>query len=328
VNCETIAISKYSVFAGLPVSIWGLISFGALLALIRVERGRKEGKGAAGSIALLGLVMSAGAITLGILSFVVIKALCIPCIAVYLIIFLITGTAVTVAAKRSGALRCFFSEMASLKRRPVPFIAHCAFLALVVACLWLALPHYWSFASLYGDFTIPHGFDEKGNPWLGAIEPKLVIHEYLDYECPACKVAHLKLRRALEGRWDEIRLVRHDYARMPCLVKDANALSTSCQLVRAAHCAGRQGRYWEWNAAVFGKPKPLSNPERKTYEKDMARLLGLDIKAFERCMVDERTISHAHGIFKDAIANKIMGTPSYMIDGKHVAFGELIKLID
>ena len=89
-NCQTVAISEYSVFFRLPVSLWGLIVYLAylfftILAWIDLRRERKGGVRGLGVIfcmAVAGLVLS------GILYYVsaaIIQSKCIMCVGLYII---------------------------------------------------------------------------------------------------------------------------------------------------------------------------------------------------------------------------------------------------
>ena len=82
-NCEAVQTSIYSEFLGLPVAIWGLLTYVALLALYLVKRLDWKGFGALARqgfflVALVGVVFS---IYLTYLEIFVIKAICPWCVA-------------------------------------------------------------------------------------------------------------------------------------------------------------------------------------------------------------------------------------------------------
>jgi protein-disulfide isomerase len=201
-------------------------------------------------------------------------------------------------------------------------------IAAAAACLIVAgIAYYNLFAWSSGFFAASRGTDESGLPWIGAAAPELVIHEYVDYECPHCVVVHQYLRRALLFHQGSVRLVRHDYARMPCRAGLPGQPPRSCELVRAGFCAADQGAFWKWNDAVVSSPRPLKNPGRDSYMVDKARELGLDVGAFEKCLVAQATIDRAQAIYEEARKRRISETPTYVVDGKKLDVKELFALL-
>jgi hypothetical protein len=189
------------------------------------------------------------------------------------------------------------------------------------------VPRYWELASWRQGAFGDTGITDEGYPWIGAREPVLTVHEYLDYECPHCNLAHRKLRRILSRHRDEMRLVRHDYARMACKPNSAAQRRSSCAMARAAFCALDVGMFWEWNDAVLAHPRPLTGEERKTYITDMAGKLGLDPERLDRCMFSAKTVERAHAVFLDARAHKIAESPGYRVGEQRLTWAELQDLI-
>lgn len=200
--------------------------------------------------------------------------------------------------------------------------------AAVLCALVAAFAHYRLCAWRWGYFAADRGRDADGLPWLGAARPEIVIHEYLDYECPHCAAAHQYLRRALLLHQGEVRIVRHDYARMACRAGSPGQPSRSCELVRAGLCAADQGAFWRWNDAVLADPRPLRNPGRDGYAVDKARSLGLDVPAFEECLDAELTAERAQAIYAGARKQRVTETPTYVVDGRKLDAKGLFGLLD
>jgi protein-disulfide isomerase len=198
-----------------------------------------------------------------------------------------------------------------------------------IACLVVAaVAYYWLFAWRSGWFAAAQGTTPEGLPWIGAESPELTIHEYVDYDCPHCPMSHKWLRRALVFHQGDVRLVRHDYARMHCAPGVKGRPPRSCELVRGGLCAGDQGAFWRWNDMVMDAPRPLSGPARESYMVDTARALGLDVAAFEKCLVDPKTIERAAAIWSDARRSRVSDTPTYVVDGKRLDLAKLDALLD
>ncbi|MCP4603585.1 MAG: thioredoxin domain-containing protein [Proteobacteria bacterium] len=329
VNCETVAASSYSVFFGLPVSIWGLIAYLAAAILAIYEYKRVKHPGVSGSLAVLSVFMVVFSMILAIISTFVIGAVCLFCTATYVVNFAIAAVAVTAARKCGGVFVCLSAEFAIFRKNPWPAIYSALGLAIILVAGPLgAFPRYWELASWRDGPMLPHGFDEEGYPWLGALNPKIVIHEYFDYECPHCRAGHRKLRRLLSSHSDEVRIVRHDFARMSCAPNDAEQRFARCSMARAAYCAGKNGRYWHWNDAVYASPKPLMGPRRQTYELDMAERLGFDKTEFDTCMFTVETVDFVQQAYLYARKKRVLETPSYRVGEKRLNLSEVADLID
>lgn len=185
---------------------------------------------------------------------------------------------------------------------------------------------YRSF-SLHLDPSLHSGFE--GNTWwLGAASPTLVVHEYFDYECPHCHRSHKKLRRKLREHPDELRIVRHDYARMACAPNDAKQRFQRCLMARAAYCAGKRNKYWEWNDAAIRNPKPLDGENRENYELELAKKLGFDTVAFDECLYDEATIDALQSVFLETRQKGISATPSYVVNGERLSLAQVLDAIE
>jgi uncharacterized membrane protein len=328
VNCETVAASSYSVALGLPVSVWGSIGYLVLAWLALSHLSRRRGGEGNGFLALYGIALAVTSIALAWVSSFVIGAVCLLCTATYAVNLLVAAIAVARTRRRGGLVACIAGDVRSLLAAPAPAARTAAALLLATVLIHVLVPRYWELASWRQGAFGDTGVTDEGYPWIGASEPELTIHEYLDYECPHCKLAHRKLRRIVSQRRDEIRLVRHDYARMACKPNSAEKRRASCAMARAAFCALDRGMFWEWNDAVLAHPRPLTGDERKTYITEMARKIGLDPDRLDRCMFSEKTVERAHAVYLDARAHKITETPGYMVDGQRLTWAELQDLVD
>lgn len=104
---------------------------------------------------------------------------------------------------------------------------------------------------------------------------KVTVVDFVDFECPFCRMTHAGLGPLLEARKDKVRLVRkHVPLRMHPHAMDA---------AKAACCGEKLGKGHEMAEALFTVP-----PEGLTAEgcEGIASSLGLDAAAFRDCVKD------------------------------------------
>jgi protein-disulfide isomerase len=143
----------------------------------------------------------------------------------------------------------------------------------------------------------------KDTPLRGSINAPVLIVEFADFECPYCqqiKPVLDKVTAEYPGKvafaYKDSPLPMHPHAQ---------------KAAEAAHCAGTQGKYWEYHDAIFAN-KQLEMPQLK----ETARALKLDGDAFDKCLDSGATADLVKDQLKEADTYKIQGTPSFLINGR------------
>lgn len=90
---------------------------------------------------------------------------------------------------------------------------------------------------------LPEGYHTKG-----ADEPYVVIEEYSDLQCPACRSAFPLLKKIIEDNGDTTALV---YKHFPLTQIHANATAAA----RATEAAAMQGKFWEMHDLLFERQR-------------------------------------------------------------------------
>lgn len=292
-DCAAVAGATSSVFLGLPWAAWGIFGFLALL-IAGVRR-------SAWLLPLSTVAAVTSAILLGV-SVLAIRRICLLCEAVHLVSFALAWT----AWKYRAALQADLADRASWTR----IILLPTVLALSAA---LAIPRYWNAFSYRSAPLLPTGLTEDGHPYIGAQEPKQVVHEFTDYFCPHCKVAST-LSLTLLGKHADVRLVRHDTPRTPC-----HPESAGCAASRASICAAEQDKFWQadrWLFAFAEANEPIDLDR-------MAKDLSLDRERLGVCFEAPDTFARADERYRHAQKKGVKFVPSYLIDGKRFDSSEL-----
>ena len=133
-----------------------------------------------------------------------------------------------------------------------------------------------------------------------------VIIQFSDYECPYCAQASPIVTQILKKYPQQIALVQKDYP----LPQHQNARLAAV----AARCAGKQGKYWEMANLLFSNQQNLQKQNLLVIAKNA----NLNMVDFSGCLNGDEFDSVIDENFKEGMALKIAGTPTFII-GKLVA---------
>ena len=315
-NCEIVALSPYSVFAGIPVSMWGIAGYlgMGLLALWGASARRLHPGWPLGLLLFLAATSVVCASALAFISVTQIDSLCLFCIASYVISGALLVVAIISWRKaRAGVVELVRADGKALVARPALF----ALLAMVgtatPGALLVAVPSYWKVPGWDDLPRLTTGTDNDGHHWVGASDPAVTITEFSDYQCPHCRAAHRNIRLLTAQHPERIRLVhRHlplDQACHPAVRRPFH--THACLFAEAAECAGRQGRFWEMNDALFAIQGTVITSAVDPVA--LAARLGLNHSAFRRCLESHATADHIGADVRAAMALRLNGTPSFLV---------------
>jgi uncharacterized membrane protein len=298
-DCNSVALSRYSVVLGVPLPILGAAGF-LSMAIAALRRSKwllpLSAVAALASVALLAIELFA------------IGAVCLLCEAVH-VVALVTfalvwrqrSELVDPFAQREGALLVFAPALGGV---------------LAVA---LFLPPYWGVFNWRGAVPFATGHTAEGYPWIGAREPKLVVEEFTDYSCPHCKAASSLSLKRLAKRPSDIRIVRRQHPRMQC----PEGQLLNCTMVRVAYCAELQGKFWQMDRWLFEHGAAKNEVDLAEAAKDV----GLDEAALSECVkrldLQKRADAEARAAFK----LRIIETPMYRVGTKRMSPKEVDVLL-
>jgi len=140
-------------------------------------------------------------------------------------------------------------------------------------------------------------------PFMGPKDAKVTLVEFSDYQCPFCKRVRPTIWQLVDEYKDKMRYVFMDFP----LSFHQFARKTH----EAAHCAGDQGKYFEYNRKVFDNQTNLTIDDLKKYAKE----LMLNTTRFNQCL-DKG--AHAKDVEKSVELGAsvgVTGTPAFYING-------------
>lgn len=181
-----------------------------------------------------------------------------------------------------------------------------------VFLLLLFFPTYWQFAPPALFSKIDSGTTTDGHPWIGAVNPKLIITEYTDYKCFQCKKMHFFLRQLIAKHPDKIRLVHRnfpmDHTVNPIIKKPFHIGSGKMALI-AIHAAS-QNKFWQMNDILFA----MAREGDVIDVRELAARLGMEPKTLARSVNDPAARRLLQQDILSALKLKISGTPAYVIN--------------
>ncbi len=131
------------------------------------------------------------------------------------------------------------------------------------------------------------------------------VAEFLDLECPFCKLFHEALRVLRDDLGEEL---AYYVVHSPITTRHPHALSGA----RAAECADSENRLWEFLDAVFSEHSLVGAQPWSEFAKQAGIA---DVDAFERCAGEERPLSRVEQGLELVRQHGIRGTPTVVING-------------
>jgi protein-disulfide isomerase/uncharacterized membrane protein len=345
ISCSKVSLSDYSVFAGMPVAVWGVLGY-LMMAAVGFWGwfGRGPRAAAAALMALTGF-SALTSLTLGIISKTLIGAICLFCLGTYAVnaLLLVPAIALFVSA---GPGRSFGAAIELLGNHWQRTVSWALVGAVLLGLLMWKYPKYWLEASAHAAPQLPKvelppapsasgraesnakfttGVTKDGHHWIGAGKPQVVVEEFSDYQCPFCRVAHARLRELIQKHPGKIRLVhRHfplDQRCNPIITQSFH--DNACYYSALVTCAGEQHEFWRANDYVFER---AHNPEPIDKEV-MAKDLGIDGKQLHECL-EKRAWNQMRPDVEQGIELELEGTPSFVINGEKQTGADPIALLE
>jgi protein-disulfide isomerase len=255
----------------------------------------------------LAAAAAAASLLLLVESLVAIRSLCLLCEGVHLVSFALAW----LAWRERGAAREITRDDA---------IAIAAIPAAMLVAARLFVPPYWAMIVWKSGVPYPSGIDDDGNHWIGAVDPAVTVHEFVDYACPHCAIAAGRMRMKVADNPSKLRVVRRHQPRVKCLGESPLV----CVALRAAMCAGEQDKFWEMDSWLFAR----NSGKLKVDLAQAAEELDLDLAQMEACMTAPATWERARAEAEAARKAGIKATPGYVVDGEKLDSKELAALLD
>jgi len=156
---------------------------------------------------------------------------------------------------------------------------------------------------------------EDTDPSLGPESAPVTLVEFSDLQCPFCRAVAPTLKRLRETYGDRIRIVWKDF---PLTQIHPQAFRAG----EAAHCAGEQGRFWEFHDRLFANQDRLLPDDLKAH----AAGLGLDAAAFESCFDGSKYAERVRDGVAQGTSLGVSSTPTVYVNGRLISGAQPYEL--
>ena len=151
------------------------------------------------------------------------------------------------------------------------------------------------------------GITPEGFPYKGRADAPVGFEIYSDYRCGYCAQFALETEPLIEQAYvasGQVKLVAHYFG--------FNAETQT--LATAALCAAEQGKFWEFNQAMFINQSSLT----VSLTSALAQQLGLDTNVFNSCAQSSTNKAKVERYTNQAMAAGVSSTPTFYINGKQI----------
>jgi predicted DsbA family dithiol-disulfide isomerase len=156
-----------------------------------------------------------------------------------------------------------------------------------------------------------------GGRRIGPIGAKVVLVEFSDFQCPACRSLEDQLRTMRKKYPQDVAIV---YRHFP-LQKHALAYPAAV----ASECAASQGRFEEMHHLLFDKRDSVAS----LGWNELAKASGVSrLTDFAKCMRDSAKIESIQRDMDAATRLKVMATPTVLINGVRFAGSPPAGILD
>jgi len=146
----------------------------------------------------------------------------------------------------------------------------------------------------------------------GTGDAEVILVEYSDFQCPACKNYYPIVKQLTEEFADTVQFV---YRHFPLYSIHKNAEEAAW----AAEAAGRQGKFWEMHDLIFENQDEWSKEGNvKETFVSYARDLGLNKEKFLADFESEEVQNKVTRDYQSGIASRVNSTPTFFLNGERI----------
>lgn len=146
----------------------------------------------------------------------------------------------------------------------------------------------------------------------GSASSTVVLMEYSDFQCPACRSYYPVLREIMQQYGDRMAFV---YRHFPLITIHPNAEFAA----RAAEAAKKQGKFWEMYDLLFEKQNEWANSSNVApIFESYATLIGISVEQFKTDWVSADVKNFVRSQRLHSVKVGLQGTPTFYLNGRKI----------
>lgn len=157
------------------------------------------------------------------------------------------------------------------------------------------------------------GPSATNEPWIkGDANSSVILSEYSDLQCPACKSAEPSVKAILAEFGNQIRFEYHHF---PLKEMHKNAVDAAI----ATEAAGKQGKFWEMKDKIFENQTDWAeSTSAKEMFKTYANELELNAETFAADLADPVLKAKVDAGRRDGEIKNVNSTPTFFLNGQKI----------
>ena len=140
----------------------------------------------------------------------------------------------------------------------------------------------------------------------GNANAAVIVEEFADLQCPACRAAHSQITAPLIEKYGNE--IRFELKHFPLRSIHRFALDAA----EMSECAADQGRFWEFVDAAYENQQDLSFEALVEWAEE----IGIDATLAERCWKSHSKRDTVLADYKEGRDRDVSGTPSFFVNGE------------
>ena len=145
--------------------------------------------------------------------------------------------------------------------------------------------------------------------FLGAKDAPVVLTEFSDFSCPACKGFHPVIKQLAKLYPTTLKII---YRHFPLPIPGHELSPKAAQ---AAEAAGAQNKFWEYADLLFDNQPNFSNDQLISYAKE----LNLDVDLFKKELDSEKYAAIVSADIATGNSLGINATPTFFLNNRFMA---------
>ncbi len=145
----------------------------------------------------------------------------------------------------------------------------------------------------------------------GNVNAAVLVEEFIDFQCPACRAAHGQITQPLIEKYGN--QIRFEIKHFPLRSIHPYALDAA----EMSECAADQGKFWEFVDYDYANQQDLHINTLVPW----AEAIGLETTLAERCWKSHSKRSIVLSDYKEGRERGVSGTPTFFVNGTQVKAG-------